>query len=218
MVPDCVYEGAGDSFGRVRTMGEAIDLAGRHHSHGSMNDRWNGKGLGMVMNPTPSLDRRFGDPEATPESWDTALDILRKAEIFWLSTVRESGKPHVTPLIAVLVDEVLYFTTGKGEQKYVNLQANPHVVLATGTNLLHEGLDVIVEGVAIRTTDNSVLAGVAGEYARKYGPDWAFEAHDEALHHAEGGAAIAFRIEPAKVFGFRREGMYSQTRWRFAGS
>jgi uncharacterized pyridoxamine 5'-phosphate oxidase family protein len=171
-----------------------------------------------VTNPTTSLDARFGDPAATPESWDTAQDILRNAEIFWLSTVRENGKPHVTPLIAVLVEDELYFTTGEGEQKYVNLQVNPDIVMATGTNLLHEGLDVIVEGRAIRTSDDGVLAMVAGEYARKYGDDWAFEARDGALHHAEGGAAIAFRVEPAKVFGFRRGGLYSQTRWRFAGS
>ena len=54
--------------------------------------------------------------------------LLETAELFWISTVRTDGRPHVTPLPAVWLDDVLYFCTGPGEQKAVNLAANAHVL------------------------------------------------------------------------------------------
>lgn len=169
----------------------------------------------VEMMPRTNLHRGFSDPHAKATSWDVGQEILQTAEIFWLSTVRHDGRPHVTPLIAVMVDGALFFTTGVGEQKYANLQANPHVVLTTGTNVITEGVDVVVEGSATRVSDDDVLGRVAAAYVRKYGEDWAFDARDGALHHAEGGAAIAFRVAPVKIFGFAKGGPFSQTRWRF---
>lgn len=165
--------------------------------------------------PKTDLHRGFSDQNATATPWEEARNILRDAEIFWLSTVRDDGRPHVTPLMAVLVDGVLFFGTGEGEQKYANLQANPRIVLTTGTNLITEGIDVVVEGTARRVSDDETLRRVAAEYARKYGEDWAYEARDGALHHDAGGAAIAFRIDPVKAFGFGKGEPFSQTRWRF---
>lgn len=168
------------------------------------------------MMPKSELHPGFSDPRAKATPWEVGREILQTAEIFWLSTVRRDGRPHVTPLIAVMVDGALFFTTGEGEQKYANLQANPHVVLTTGTNVISDGIDVIVEGTATRVSDDELLQRVAAEYVRKYGDDWAFEARDGALHHAEGGAAIAFRVEPVKAFGFSKGDPFGQTRWRFS--
>jgi hypothetical protein len=49
------------------------------------------------------------------------------------------------------------FSTGAGEQKLANLLANSHVVLTTGCNRWDQGLDVVVEGDAVRVTDDTVL-------------------------------------------------------------
>jgi len=32
---------------------------------------------------------------------------LEKAEVFWLSTVRPDGRPHVTPMVSVWLDGAL---------------------------------------------------------------------------------------------------------------
>jgi Pyridoxamine 5'-phosphate oxidase len=78
--------------------------------------------------------------------------VLEAAELFWISTVRADGRPHVTPLVAAWLDGAIHFHTGADEQKAANLRANPHVVLTTGCNRWNEGLDVVVEGEAVRVS------------------------------------------------------------------
>ncbi|MEU9134054.1 pyridoxamine 5'-phosphate oxidase family protein [Kitasatospora sp. NPDC048540] len=163
--------------------------------------------------PEAELDARYSDEGATPTPWRQARARLAAAELYWLSTVRPDGRPHVTPLIAVWVAGALHFCTGAHERKAGNLADNPHCVLTTGTNLLHEGLDLVVEGDAVRLTDDTALRAVAAAYEAKYGSEWHFEVGDGFFHGA-GGADPVFRVEPATVFGFGKGG-YSQTRWRF---
>jgi nitroimidazol reductase NimA-like FMN-containing flavoprotein (pyridoxamine 5'-phosphate oxidase superfamily) len=115
--------------------------------------------------PVTALDQRYSDSEATAVSWEETLSILESAELSWLSTVRADSRPHVTPLVAVWVDDALYFHTGTEEQKFANLRANPDVVLTTGCNSWNEGIDVVVEGRAVHVTDEKVLTRVAEAFA-----------------------------------------------------
>ena len=87
--------------------------------------------------------------------------MLVSAELFWISTVRTSGRPHVTPLPAVWRDGALYFCTAPGEQKALNLRANEECALTTGDNGWKTGLDVVVEGRAERVTDGVLLRTLA---------------------------------------------------------
>jgi nitroimidazol reductase NimA-like FMN-containing flavoprotein (pyridoxamine 5'-phosphate oxidase superfamily) len=96
--------------------------------------------------PTTKLDRRFSDPNAVATEWDETRRALDTAALFWISTVRADGRPHVTPLVAVWLDGAIHFCTGATEQKAVNLNRNPHVILTTGCNQWDRGLDVVVEG------------------------------------------------------------------------
>ena len=88
-----------------------------------------------MSTPTTSLDSRFSDPAATPTSWDDTVKAIETAELFWITTVRADGRPHVTPLPAIWLDGALHFCTGAAEQKGVNLARNPHCTLTTGNNL-----------------------------------------------------------------------------------
>ena len=99
--------------------------------------------------PTAELDPRFSDPNATPTPWPKAREELKRAKAYWLSTVRPDGRPHVTTVAAVWVDDALHFTTGRTERKAKNLAENARCVITTGTNAF-EGLDVVVEGEAVR--------------------------------------------------------------------
>ena len=165
--------------------------------------------------PTTELDSRFSSPEATPTAWADAVDLLEKAEIYWLSTVRPDGRPHVTPLIAVWLDDALYVTTAPDERKAKNLAQNAHCIVTTGCNTMSNGLDLAIEGDAVRVTDNATLQRVANIFASKYGTEvWNFTVRNGAFHH-EAGEALVFVIESTTAFGFGKGETFSQTRWRF---
>ncbi len=176
----------------------------------------------MTTQQTPAgeLDPRFSSPDATALPWSAADDLLETAELFWVSTVRPDGRPHVTTLQAVWMEGALYFSTGERERKAKNLASNANVVLTTGCNTF-AGLDVVVEGEAIRQTDQARLERVAAQYLAKYGEEWRFHVRDGAFYHgAEPGAdnhgpAYVFEVKPKTVFGFGKGEPFSQTRWRF---
>jgi len=172
--------------------------------------------------PTAELDSRFSSDDAAPISWAEGRERLEGAEVYWISTVRPDGRPHVTPLLSVWLDGALYFCTGPDERKAKNLVRNPHCILATGCNALDEGLDVVVEGDAVRVTDEARLGHVADAYLSKYGSDWRFAVRDGAFYHdpgslreADASAAWVYEVSPKKVFGFGKGESFSQTRWRF---
>jgi len=66
--------------------------------------------------PCVDLDIRFSSPGATAVPWQEAEKQLKQAAVYWLSTVRPAGWPHVRPLIAVWLDGALYFCIGEDEQ------------------------------------------------------------------------------------------------------
>lgn len=166
------------------------------------------------MDPTSEQDIRFGDPKSRPTPWPDVRRVLETAELFWISTVRRDGRPHVTPLPAVWKDDHLHFCTGPAEQKAVNLAGEPRVVLTTGSNHWKQGLDVVVEGDAARVTDETKLRALADMWRSKYQGDWDFAVKDGMFHHADGGSAIVFEVAPKKVLAFAK-GQFAQTRYRF---
>jgi general stress protein 26 len=167
----------------------------------------------MSLNPEPELDTRFSAPGAAPTPWRVTSQMLDQAELYWLTTVRADGRPHVTPLIGVAEDGVMHFTTGLEEQKARNLEHNQNVAIVTGNNAWASGLDVVVEGTAVRLTDRESLQRLAAAINSKYAGEWHFEAGDDLLMTDGHGAAL-FRIVPAKVLAFAKD-PHGQTRYRF---
>ena len=168
-----------------------------------------------MTTPVTTLDSRFSDPDATATSWDETSKALETAGLFWISTVRADGRPHVSPLVAVWADDVLYFCTGDAEQKAINLGANPHVVLTTGCNRWDEGLDVVVEGEAIRVTDEDTLKRLAAAFTTKWDGRWQYEVRDGCFHHPGGGAAMVFSVTPVKVFAHAKGDPFGATTHKF---
>jgi hypothetical protein len=167
----------------------------------------------MTPDPTGAIDRRFSDPDAGPTPWSDAERVLEHAELYWLTTVRPDGRPHVTPLIGVAQDGVVHFCTGLREQKARNLDQSPNVALTTGTNTWAQGLDVVVEGIAVRVADRDALQRLADAYEAKYGSVWHFDVGDGVFGSGDDAAAV-FRVEPAKVMAFAKE-PHAQTTYRF---
>jgi nitroimidazol reductase NimA-like FMN-containing flavoprotein (pyridoxamine 5'-phosphate oxidase superfamily) len=167
----------------------------------------------LMNEPVTILETHFSDPDTVATPWDETRRVLEKAELFWISTVRADGRPHVTPLVAVWLDGALHFSTGATEQKAINLRGNPHVILTTGCNHWEEGLDVVVEGDAVQVTDDDQLQRLASAWTTKWDGRWQFQVRDGAFQ-AEDGAALVFSVTPTRVLAFAK-GHFSHTRHQF---
>jgi general stress protein 26 len=160
------------------------------------------------------LDPRFSASGAPPTAWEQTRRILEDAEVSWISTVRDDGRPHVTPLVTVWLDDALYFTSGPDEQKVRNLDDNPAVVITTGTCTWDAGTDVTVEGSARRVIDGDLLERLAFAWRTRWDGRWLFDVVDGAFQHAHGGVSHVFRVVPSKVLVFAKS-PFTQTRHRF---
>jgi general stress protein 26 len=166
--------------------------------------------------PVTTVDRRFSDPNAAATGWDETLRALEGAEIWWVTTVRQDGKPHTTPLVAVWLGDALYFCTGDTEQKAVNLRGNTHVNLTTGCNNWDSGLDIVVEGDAVEVTDEDLLRRLAQAWTRRWDGRWQYEVRDGGFRNAEvEGRVPVFEVAPTKVLAFAKGNPFSYTKHSF---
>jgi nitroimidazol reductase NimA-like FMN-containing flavoprotein (pyridoxamine 5'-phosphate oxidase superfamily) len=168
-----------------------------------------------VSTPVTALDRRYSNSEAVATTWDETRGALETAELFWISTVRADGRPHVTPVVAVWAGGALHFSTGAEEQKFANLRANPHVVLTTGCNHWDRGLDVVVEGDATQVTDAATLEGLAAAWTTKWEGRWRYTVGEGCFLHPGGGEAMVFAVTPAKVYAHAKGDPFAATTHRF---
>ena len=167
--------------------------------------------------PSTELHAGFSSEGAHPTEWAEGHQHLEEAEVFWISTVRPDGRPHVTPLLAVWSADAMYFCTGSEERKAKNLKRNPHCILTTGRNTLAESLDVVVEGQVAKVSDEAELHQVANTYESKYGkhltaPEGTWFGLGDTIWR---GKVLVYRVTPTTLLGFARGKQFSQTRWRF---
>lgn len=173
-----------------------------------------------MENPTPMLHPGFSSPGAEATPWADVLTVLEESEMFWISTTRADGRPHVTPLPAMWLDGTLFFTTGLGEQKGINLLRDPRCVLTTGTNTYGHGLDVVVEGRAERITDRALLRPLAEMWWTRL--DWPYDVGDDGFRrrsdgpepNVDSGTDPVFGVWPEKILSFGRGELFVQTRFR----
>jgi general stress protein 26 len=170
----------------------------------------------MTEPASSQLDTRFSDPSAQATGWDTTLEVLERAELFWVTTVRADGRPHTTPLVAVWSDGAMWFSTGLGEQKEINLRTNRHVILMTGRNDWDQGLDIVVEGEAERVEDRGRLERTAHAWTKKWDGRWTYDVTDTGFEHAGDGhhQVLVFAVRPERVLAFGK-GDFSHTSHRF---
>ena len=170
----------------------------------------------VTTSPVTALDERYSDPAALATSWDRTREVLEDAELFWISTVRADGRPHVTPVVAVWYDGALWFTTGAEEQKFVNLGANEHVVLTTGCNSWEGGLDVVVEGRASHVTDERKLHEVTAAFTGKWAGRWRFTVRDGSFRNSDSAAmSEVFEVRPLRAFAHAKGDPFGATTHRF---
>lgn len=177
------------------------------------------KGMFVMREPIAKVDLRYSVPDAVATGWDETRRVLETAEVSWLSTVRADGRPHVTPVVAIWLDEAIHFRANPIQQKTLNLRGNPHVVLTTGCNHWEEGLDVVVEGEAVRITDHDRLEQLARVWATRWDGRWQYLVRDGSFYHYDEHEVLpdsifVFSVKLTKIFAFAK-GHFSHTRHQF---
>ena len=177
------------------------------------------KGVLVINEPITTLDTRYSEPDGVVTSWEQTRRVLETADLFWLSTVRTDGRPHVTPVVAVWHDGTIHFCSADTEQKAINLRGNPNVILTTGCNRWEEGLDVVVEGEAVRITDHDRLEQLDRVWATRWDGRWQYLVRDGSFYHHDEhevlpDSILVFSIKLTKVFTFAK-GHFSHTRHQF---
>ena len=173
-----------------------------------------------MEDPVTELDARFSHPDAVATEWNETRRVLETAQLFWISTVRADGRPHVTPVVAVWVDGALHFSTGDHEQKAANMETNPHVILTTGCNHWDRGLDVVVEGDAVRVTDQALLERLAEAWTATWDGRWQHEVRDDGFRHMDGDTVLpyvihVFSVAPTQIAAHHKGDPFSHTTHRF---
>ena len=172
-----------------------------------------------MREPVTTMDARYSEPDGVVTPWDETRRALGAAELFWLTTMRANGRPHVTPVVAIWSDDALYFSTATTEQKALNLRAHAQVILTTGCNGWQDGLDVVVEGDAVRVTEHDALERLASVWAAKWDGRWRYLVRDGYFYHHDGDevlpdSILVFAVKPSKAYAFAK-GAFSHTRHQF---
>ena len=158
-----------------------------------------------------NLDRYGADPIP----WSRALEQLEAGVrgSYWLATTRPDGRPHVAAVGALWVDGRIYFTTGARTRKGRNLARNAKCVVSISL----EGLDLVIEGEAVKVTDEPTLRDIAKRYVDQ---GWPARVSDGALT-AEYSAPSAgpppwdlYVVTPRTAFGVATAKPNGATRWR----
>lgn len=172
-----------------------------------------------MREPVTTMDSRFSEPDGVVTPWEVTRRALEAAGVCWLTTIRVDGRPHATPVVAVWAEDALHFCTAEREQKALNLRDNPHVILTTGCNDWDHGLDVVVEGDAVRVSDQVALERLAQSWATKWDGRWQYLVRDGYFYHHDGAdvlpdSILVFSVTPSKVYAFAK-GAFSHTRHQF---
>jgi hypothetical protein len=163
--------------------------------------------------PTPKNLDIYG---AAPIPWSRALKQLEASTggTYWLATTNPDGRPHVVGIGALWVDGKIYFTSGIRTRKGRNLAAKPDCVLSVSLT----GIDLVVEGTAVRITDRPTLLRLAERYAAQ---GWPASVSGGALT-AEYSAPSAgpppwdlYVVRPTTAFGVATAEPSGATRWQF---
>ena len=121
----------------------------------------------------PLSERNLDGYDAPPIAWERVRERLDQGvtqppgtggpdrHTYWLATTNPDGSPHVMPLGVFWVDGGFYFNAGPGTRKVKNLADNPRCVISVAT----DQFDLVVEGEAVKVTDDAELRRIADVFA-----------------------------------------------------
>jgi len=165
--------------------------------------------IGRSIDPEPSQPRMFGGSVGSAElSWGWATERLSRARNYWIATTRPDGRPHSRPVWGVWLDTTLYFSTGSLAAQ--NLVSRPAITvhLESGSEV------VIIEGVAEKVTDASLVEQVVHLYNQKYHWNLDPKQLDGPFYAVRPQVAFGWHFEESEVTP-ESSALGNATRWRF---
>ena len=167
--------------------------------------------------PVTKLDQRYSGAAAVATTWDETRQALEDAELFWVSTVRADGRPHVTPVVGAWCDGAMWFTTGTEEQKYLNLTRQSaggadHRLQQLGPRAGRGGGG---RGPSRHRRGRAQRAAKA--FAVKWQGAWQFAVRDGRFYNggSEDWPCEVFSVTPARVFAHKKGEPFGATTHRF---
>lgn len=108
-----------------------------------------------------------------PARWRAIEARLGREMTIWIATVRDDGRPHLTPVWFVWLDKRVFIAIGADSVKFANLRLNQTVSLA----LPDTERVIILEGEA-HSAERGVSEKLAEYFFNKY--EWDFRYDDTA--------------------------------------
>ena len=116
----------------------------------------------------PSMPRGYGiaEDEAGMLEWNDVATLLAAAPVYWVTTVRPDGGPHLTPIWGAFTDDAAYFEGGRTTQWARNLLGGDG---RCHLGVDHEATQIMVRGTAESVTVDAVTqTAIADGYEAKY--------------------------------------------------
>jgi hypothetical protein len=150
-------------------------------------------------------------PWSRPEK---QLEATAGTNLTHLATVRPDGRPHVAGVGALWVDGRFYFTSGPGTRKSRNLAGKGDCVISVKL----PDIDLVVEGIATKVTDEQTLRRLAQLYDAQ---GWPATVKDGSLTAPFSAPSAGpppwdlYEFRPTTAFGVATAEPYGAMRWRF---
>jgi hypothetical protein len=136
--------------------------------------------------------------ELLPWSW--ARDKLTQARNYFIATTCPDGRPHLSVVWGLFLDDQFLFSTGRDSRKGKNLAHDPRCSIAPGD----ADEAVLLDGVARALDDDGLRARWVAEYKTKYDID------------VSSMPDAPYVVKPVRVFGQIEETFTkTATRWTF---
>lgn len=166
----------------------------------------------FLQPPEPRADRAHFPPgyieqPAALLPWSHAHERLKEAKIYWIASVRPDGRPHLSPIWGVWLDQVLYFDGSPESRRSRNIAGNPQIAVHVERG--NAGTDVVIlEGEAGEVRpDQEVAVRLAAAYGAKY----ADNDYTPSADQWDNGGLTA--VQPRLVLAWTD--MNTATRWHF---
>jgi Pyridoxamine 5'-phosphate oxidase len=133
---------------------------------------------------------------------------------FFLGTIGPDGKPHAAGVGGLWHDGDLFFPSGPKMRKSRDLAANPTCTMSVRLG----GIDLVLEGSAVRVTDGPTLEVVAARYRENGWPaEVARDAFTAPYTAPSAGPPpwYLYRFTPRAVTGVAGAEPHGATRWTF---
>jgi hypothetical protein len=110
----------------------------------------------------PEIPPEYGNPQQRLR-WTDVEGKLEVATVYWISSTRPDGRPHVVPRDGMWLDGALYYGGSPKTVHYRNITQNPHVAIHVGDGqeaIIAEGVVEIekpTEEMAQRLSDESFV-------------------------------------------------------------